>query len=93
MGRYQLVKLLGEGGMGSVHKAHDPTLNRFVALKFIHGSNQEYTRRLLLEGRAQAKIEHPNVCRVYEVGQIDDHDIHPTDHQSFAAAWQKLAAE
>lgn len=71
-GRYQLSRLLGEGGMGSVFLAYDPALKRYVALKFLHDGDPESVRRLLMEGRAQAKIEHPNICRVYEVDKIDD---------------------
>lgn len=70
-GRYDLIKLLGEGGMGSVFLAYDPDLQRYVALKFLHSGDREATQRLLQEGRAQAKIEHPNVCRVYEVGKFN----------------------
>ncbi len=70
-GRYDLIKLLGEGGMGSVFLAYDPDLQRYVALKFLHSGDQEATKRLLQEGRAQAKIEHPNVCRVYEVNKFN----------------------
>jgi serine/threonine protein kinase len=70
-GRYDLIKLLGEGGMGSVFLAYDPDLQRYVALKFLHSGDKEATQRLLQEGRAQAKIEHPNVCRVYEVGKFN----------------------
>ncbi|MBI4851224.1 MAG: protein kinase [Acidobacteria bacterium] len=70
-GRYDLIKLLGEGGMGSVFLAYDPDLQRYVALKFLHSGDKEATQRLLQEGRAQAKIEHPNVCKVYEVGKFN----------------------
>lgn len=70
-GRYDLIKLLGEGGMGSVFLAYDPDLQRYVALKFLHSGDKEATQRLLQEGRAQAKIEHPNVCRVYEVSKFN----------------------
>ncbi len=71
-GRYDLIKLLGEGGMGSVFLAYDPDLQRYVAVKFLHSGDKEATQRLLQEGRAQAKIEHPNVCRVYEVGKFNN---------------------
>jgi eukaryotic-like serine/threonine-protein kinase len=71
-GRYELIRMLGEGGMGRVFQAYDPDLKRHVALKFINSSNQEAVQRLLMEGRAQAKISHPNVCRIYEVERVDN---------------------
>lgn len=69
--RYEIIKLLGEGGMGKVYQAYDITLKRNVALKFIKGDNPKFVERLMREGRAQAKIDHPNVCKVYEVGQSE----------------------
>lgn len=67
--RYEDLEFLGEGGMARVYKAFDPTLGRYVALKFIRGDDPEAAQRLLLEARAQAKIDHENVCKVYEVGE------------------------
>src|SRR5689334_14000047 len=68
--RYELRELLGKGGMGAVYKARDRRLERIVAIKFIHGADPGLTMRLLREARAQARIEHPNVCRVHEVGEV-----------------------
>ncbi len=68
---YQIISMLGEGGMGRVYKAYDPLLKRHVALKFLYDNDPKMVERLLREGRTQAKIEHPNVCKVYEVGQSD----------------------
>ena len=62
-GRYQLVRELGAGGMGTVYLAHDPELGRRVALKLLRGS--EWARN---EARSLARISHPNVVEVYEVG-------------------------
>lgn len=67
-GRFRIDKLLGKGGMGRVYQAFDPTLGRTVALKIIHGDNPELAERLLREARTQARIDHPNVCRVHEAG-------------------------
>lgn len=67
-GRYLRLQLLGSGGMATVYRAHDPLLGRVVALKLIRGDEPDLTQRLLLEARAQARIEHPHVCRVYEAG-------------------------
>ncbi|KAA0252299.1 MAG: serine/threonine protein kinase [Acidobacteria bacterium] len=68
--RYQFVEFLGEGGMGRVYKAFDPRLKRTVALKFLKGDDPELNRRFLQEAQAQARVEHENVCRVYEVGEV-----------------------
>ena len=76
LGHYYIIRLLGEGGMGEVYLAEDTVLEREVALKFIAGSlidNELARRLLLLEARAVAKLEHPNICRVYDVKEIDDH--------------------
>jgi hypothetical protein len=69
--RYELVKLLGRGGMGSVYEARDKRLGRSVALKFITNASPETTARFMREARAQSRIDHPNVCKVHEVGEVD----------------------
>lgn len=68
--RYTFVKLLGKGGMGAVYEARDNRLLRNVALKFIRGGDPERTMRLAREARAQARIDHENICKVYEVSEI-----------------------
>ncbi len=69
-GRYRVKSLLGTGGMGRVWKAWDPLLRRPVALKCLLAADQAAVERLLREARAQARIEHDNVCKVYEVGEV-----------------------
>jgi serine/threonine-protein kinase len=69
--RYAFVRLLGEGGMGSVYEARDLRLERTVALKFIRGGDPRLAMRLLREARAQASLRHANVCEVYEVGEVE----------------------
>jgi serine/threonine protein kinase len=69
--RYQVERLLGSGGMGTVYKAFDPTLGRYVALKFLHRNDDDHTQRFLREARAQARIAHPHVCQVHEVGEVE----------------------
>ena len=69
--RYRVERFLGAGGMGSVYKAFDPSLNRYVALKFLHRNEPELTSRFLREARSQARVDHPNVCQVHEVGEVE----------------------
>mgnify|MGYP002137291222 CR=1 FL=1 len=68
--RYEILRLIGEGGMGVVYEGYDRRLLRAVALKFIRGEPQGGARRFLQEARAQARIEHDHVCKVYEVGEV-----------------------
>jgi predicted Ser/Thr protein kinase len=73
-GRYEVRQLLGKGGMGAVYLAHDPQLDRLVALKipsFSAGESDELAARFLREARAAATLNHPGICPVYDVGQID----------------------
>ena len=69
--RYRVERLLGSGGMGTVYKAFDPTLGRWVALKFLYRNDATHAERFLREARAQARISHPNVCQVHEVGEAE----------------------
>jgi serine/threonine-protein kinase len=71
--RYELLDFLGKGGMGLVYRARDRRLDRVVAIKFVLEANAKMSERLLCEARAQARIDHPNICRVYEVGEIAGH--------------------
>ena len=73
-GRYEARELLGRGGMGLVYRAYDTTLDRDIALKIPHfDSDLESTvaEWFLNEARTAAKIRHPNVCPIHDVGQID----------------------
>lgn len=70
--RYQHIERIGEGGMGVVYRAHDPRLERDVALKLLKESDFASRSRFLDEARAQARVEHDDICRVYEVGEVDD---------------------
>jgi serine/threonine-protein kinase len=68
--RYTLIRRLGSGGMGTVFKAWDPELGRNVALKFLAGGDAETLDRFQREARAQARVDHPAICKVFEVGQV-----------------------
>lgn len=70
--RYQLLKLIGSGGMGVVYLAHDPRLDRNIALKLLPTSitgDQQRVDRFLQEARAAVAISHQNVAHVYEIGE------------------------
>ncbi|MCP4654246.1 MAG: protein kinase [bacterium] len=68
---YQTASPVGSGGISEVFKAWDPRLERFVALKYLRHDDPRLVERLLREARAQARIRHPNICQVYEVGDED----------------------
>ena len=72
-GRYRILKPLGKGGMGAVYLAEDTQLGRRVALKVPHFTADDgpaVIERFYLEARAAAGIEHPNLCAVYDVGEV-----------------------
>ena len=71
MERYRIEKLIGKGGMGEIYKAYDPRLNRYVALKFLWHENPENIKRFMREAQTQAKVKHENICKVYEVGEVE----------------------
>jgi protein kinase-like protein len=72
IGRYQLLELVGAGGMGVVWGAWDPELARRVALKLVHPRVSTARDRILVEGQALGKLSHPNVVPIYDVGIVDD---------------------
>ncbi len=76
IGRFVVLGVLGAGGMGLVYSAYDPHLDRKVAIKLLHGgaasSAADARTRLLREAQAMAKINHPNVIKVHEVGMLGE---------------------
>lgn len=74
LGRYQLVQLLGQGGMGTVYKAFDPRLNRFVAIKqprLDKPVSALALQRFYREAKAAAGIHHPHICPIHDVSEQD----------------------
>jgi hypothetical protein len=69
-GRYVKVSRLGGGGMGEVWKAWDSALGRWVALKFLLQNKPEETARFLREAQLAARLSHPNIAAIYEVGEL-----------------------
>src|SRR5262249_5846907 len=73
-GRYRILALLGRGGMGEVYQATDLTLGQYVALKFLPeeaASDQRLLERFHGEVRIARQVSHPNVCRVYDIGEAE----------------------
>ena len=73
-GRYRILALLGRGGMGEVYRAMDLTLGQSVALKFLPEEatrNPRLLERFHGEVRVARLVSHPNVCRVYDIGEIE----------------------
>lgn len=74
IGRYQIERILGQGAMGIVYLAHDPGLKRRVALKiprFNPADGHEFMERFYREARTAANLRSPNICPVYDVGEIN----------------------
>ena len=65
LGSYEVIGLLGSGGMGHVYKARDTRLDRLVAIKIV---NDQFSARFEREARAVAALNHPNVCTLYDIG-------------------------
>lgn len=72
LGKYRIIDMLGQGGMGIVFKAHDPTIERDVAIKLLPddvAADENALRRFKEEAKAAGKLNHPNVIAVYEISQ------------------------
>ena len=72
VGRYQLLELVGTGGMGMVWGAWDPELERRVALKLVRLVGENARQRMLREGQVLARLSHPNVVPIYDVGVMGE---------------------
>jgi serine/threonine-protein kinase len=77
LGRYEIIGELGKGAMGLVYKAHDPIIDRILAIKTISLSlamdeREEYEARFFQEARAAGRLNHPNIITVYDVGKSGD---------------------
>jgi serine/threonine-protein kinase len=73
-GRYRIIALLGRGGMGEVYRADDLSLGQQIALKFLpeFATSEATLERFRNEVRIARRISHPNVCRVFDIGEADD---------------------
>jgi serine/threonine protein kinase len=72
IGKYKILEKIGEGAMGEVYKAHDPVLNRFVAVKTISaelGADDTLRKRFEREAQSAARLNHPNIITVFDYGE------------------------
>ena len=77
---YRLLKPLGRGRTGHVWLAQDTLLDRTVAVKFIPAPDATWLSRFLVEARAAARVQHPNVASLYRVGQVGEHAYLVSEH-------------
>ena len=93
IGKYEVLKPIGAGGMGVVVKARDPVLNREVALKVISVGDAagDLAMRLLQEAHVIAKLEHPGIVPVHHPRDFDEHAW--VDTRPLEAALARLRAE
>lgn len=70
--RYQIIRLIGEGGMANVYLALDTILDRYVAVKILRGdlaSDEKFVRRFQREAISASSLNHPNIVEMYDVGE------------------------
>jgi eukaryotic-like serine/threonine-protein kinase len=74
LNKYEIVERVGHGGMGVLYRAHDPDLDRIVAVKVLRAdfSAPDAEERFTREARALARLKHPNIVRVFDFGRADD---------------------
>src|ERR1043165_3092255 len=86
IGKYRILDLIGEGGMGEVFRAHDPILDRNIALKVISAADEDRRLRFRREAQSAARLTHPNIVTVHDFGEdsgrffmamelLDGHDL------------------
>ncbi|MHC4666595.1 MAG: protein kinase domain-containing protein [Planctomycetota bacterium] len=76
LGHYRIIERIGHGGMGDVYKGYEQALDRFVAIKVLppeFGRQEDFVKRFHAEAAAIAKLDHPNVVRIYYTGQDEGH--------------------
>lgn len=77
-GRYEIIELIGEGGMADVYKAVDIVDNKTIAVKILKkefAENEEFLRRFRNESKAIAVLSHPNIVKIYDVGFSEKYSL------------------
>ena len=72
--RYEILDLIGSGGMSEVYRARCHKLNRYVAIKVLKkefGADDEFVRKFKMEAQAAGALNHPNIVKIYEVGEVN----------------------
>ncbi len=78
LGQYRIVERIGAGGMATVFKAYQPTLDRYVAVKVLpayHASDPIFVKRFVQEARSVAKLAHPNIVQIHDFGQGEQDNV------------------
>ncbi|MGB6849928.1 MAG: serine/threonine-protein kinase, partial [Thermoanaerobaculia bacterium] len=96
IGHYRIVSELGRGGMGVVYKAHEESLNRFVALKVLGQhltQDPEYLNRFLQEARSAAKLSHPNIVQIFFIGEDQGRHFFAMEYVSGVSLQELISRE
>src|SRR5437773_10245982 len=94
LGAYGIVSALGAGGMGEVYRAHDPRLDRTVAIKVLPShlsSDPDLKQRFEREARMISKFSHPHICTLYDIGSQEATDYLVTEYVEGDTLEQRLA--
>ncbi len=79
LGPYEIVSQFGAGGMGIVYQAHDPRLDRHVAIKLLPPDltrDETAKQRFLQEAKAASTLDHPNICTIFEINETKDGQLY-----------------
>jgi serine/threonine protein kinase/Tol biopolymer transport system component len=95
IGRYQILSLLGAGGMGQVYLASDTRLGRQVALKLLPAGfhlDVKRLRRFELEAKTVSGLNHPNILTIYDIGEVDEHPYFAAEYIEGITLREKIAS-
>ncbi len=94
LGHYEVIELIGSGGMGEVFLAHDQSLGRRVALKLLPEDLQQdetTKKRFLREAKSAAALDHPYICKIYEIGEAEGNSFIAMEYVGGETLQQRLA--